>query len=331
VSPDLIVLATGVHNPLAWRHGRIGRSRKPIRPDDARWTVKIRFGVSLGIDTAVDRLPAVIDRLEADGVDSLWFSELVYSPAVDPFAGIGYALGRSPRLKVGSSVAVLPGRHPVLVAKQLVSLAILGPKRVLPVFGLRPASRAEWDLFPVPDGQRAAVFDEALQVVRALLDGNEVSFAGRFFQIDNVALGICAPAPVDLWLGGSAPAAFRRIGRLADGWLGSFLTPDEARHARESIERAAADNGRQIEPDHYGLSLAVGDGVLPEHVLAAVRGRRPDADPTDLVAADWPQLHRQLDGLIAAGLTKFVIRPVGPAPVEEFIDRFVAELLPRQN
>jgi len=275
--------------------------------------VKIRFGVSLGIDTAVDRLPAVIDRLEADGVDSLWFSELVYSPAVDPFAGMGYALGRSTRLKVGAS------------------LAVLGPKRVLPVFGLRPASRAEWDLFPVPDGQRAAVFDETLSVVRALLDGDEVSFAGRFFQIDNVTLDIRAPTRVDLWLGGSAPAAFRRIGRLADGWLGSFLTPDEARHARQSIERAAADNGRHIEPDHYGLSLAVGNGILPEEVLAAVRARRPDADPTDLVAADWPQLHRQLDGLIAAGLTKFVIRPVGSAPVEEFIDRFVAELLPRQN
>ena len=293
--------------------------------------MKVRFGVSLGIDTAVDRLPAVIDRLEADGVDSLWFSELVYSPAVDPVAGMGYALGRSTRLKVGTSVAVLPGRHPVLVAKQLASLAVLGPKRVLPVFGLRPASRAEWDLFPVPDGQRAAVFDEALTVVRALLDADEVSFKGRFFQIDNATLGIRAPAPVDLWLGGSAPAAFRRIGRLADGWLGSFLTPDEARHARESIERAAAENGREIEPDHYGLSLAVGNGALPEEVLAAVRSRRPDADPTDLVAADWPQLHRQLDGLIAAGLTKFVIRPVGSAPVEEFIDRFVAELLPRQN
>ena len=293
--------------------------------------MKIRFGVSLGIDTAVDRLPAVIDRLEADGVDSLWFSELVYSPAVDPFAGMGYALGRSTRLKVGTSVAVLPGRHPVLVAKQLASLAVLGPKRVLPVFGLRPASRAEWDLFPVPDGQRAAVFDEALSVVRALLDGGEVSFAGRFFQIDNVTLDIRAPTRVDLWLGGSAPAAFRRIGRLADGWLGSFLTLEEARHARQSIERAAADNGRHIEPDHYGLSLAVGNGILPEEVLAAVRARRPDADPTDLVAADWPQLHRQLDGLIAAGLTKFVIRPVGSAPVEEFIDRFVAELLPRQN
>ncbi|WP_328356517.1 TIGR03854 family LLM class F420-dependent oxidoreductase [Mycobacterium sp. NBC_00419] len=293
--------------------------------------MKIRFGVSLGTGTAVDELPAVVDRLEADGVDSLWFSELVYTAAVDPFAGMGFTLGRSTRLKVGTSVAVLPGRNPVLVAKQLASLAALGPKRVLPVFGLRPASAAERGLFPVPDGQRAAVFDEALELIRKLLTGDEVTFTGRFFDVAGATLGIRHQAPVDIWLGGSAPAAFRRIGRFADGWLGSFLTPAEALAARRSIEREAAAAGREIEADHFGLSLAVGDGELPDEVIAAVRARRPDADPADLLAADWPALHRQLDGLIAAGLTKFVIRPFGATPAEEFIDRFVAELLPRQN
>ena len=291
--------------------------------------MKIRFGVSLG--AAVEDLPAIIDRLESAGVDSLWFSELVYTPAIDPFAGMAYALGRTERLKVGTSVAVLPGRNPVLVAKALVSLAALGPKRVLPAFGLRPASPAEWDLFPVPDGQRAAVFDEALQVLRALLTGDEVTFAGRFFQLDAVSLGITPPVPVEVWLGGSAPAALRRIGRLADGWLGSFLTPAEAQAARESIERAATEAGRAIEPDHFGLSVAVADGGLRDEIAAAVRSRRPDVDPADLVAGDWPQLHRQLDGLIAAGLSKFVIRPVGDTPADEFIERFIEELLPRQN
>lgn len=291
--------------------------------------VKIRFGVSFG--TAVQDLPRVVDRLEATGVDSLWFSELVYTPAVDPFAGMAYTLGRTSRLKVGTSVAVLPGRNPVLVAKALASLAVLGPKRVLPAFGLRPASKAEWDLFPVPDGQRAAVFDEALEVLRALLRDDEVTFAGRYFHLTGASLGIRPPGPVDIWLGGSAPAAFRRIGRLADGWLGSFLTAEEARAARDSIERAAAEAGRTIEPDHYGLSLAVADGHLPDEVAAAVRARRPDVDPSELIAGDWQQLHRQLDGLIAAGLSKFVIRLVGAAPAHEFIERFIDELLPRQN
>ncbi|WP_163752421.1 TIGR03854 family LLM class F420-dependent oxidoreductase [Mycolicibacterium helvum] len=291
--------------------------------------MKIRFGISFG--SSVAELPHVVDRLESAGVDSLWFSELVYTPAVDPFAGMAYTLGRTERLKVGTSVAVLPGRNPVLVAKTLASLAALGPKRVLPAFGLRPASEAEWNLFPVPDGQRAVVFDEAVEVVRALLTGDEVTFAGRFFALTAASLGIRPPTPVDIWLGGSAPAAFRRVGRLADGWLGSFLTPGEARVARESIELAAAEAGRVIEPDHFGLSLAVADGGLPDAVVAGVRARRPDADPADLVAGGWQQLHAQLDGLIAAGLSKFVIRPLGETPADEFIDRFIDELLPRQN
>lgn len=293
--------------------------------------MKIRFGVGLGAGTAVAELPAIVDRLEAAGVDSLWFSELVYSPAVDPFVGMAHALGRTTRLKVGTSVAVLPGRNPVLLAKQLASLAALAPKRVLPAFGLRPATPAEWEVFPVPDGQRAAVFDESLQLLRAVLENDDVSFTGRFFKVTAASVGIRPPAPLDIWLGGSAPAAFRRIGRLADGWLGSFLTADEARSGRESIQRAAADAGREIEADHFGLSVAVAGNGLPDAVVAAVRSRRPDADPADLLAADWPALHRQIDALVAAGLTKFVIRPVGETPIDEFIDRFVEELLPRQN
>ena len=83
--------------------------------------------------------------------------------------------------------------------------------------------------------------------------------------------------------------------------------------------------------DHFGINLAVGEGELPAPVLAAVRKRRPDLDPTELVAADWVQLHRQIDDYVAAGLTKFVIRPAGQIGSEAFLESFVRELLPRQN
>jgi probable F420-dependent oxidoreductase len=293
--------------------------------------VKIRFGVGLGADIAPDRLAGIIDHLENSGVDSLWFSELVYSPAVDPMIGMAYALARTTRLKVGTSVAVLPGRHPVLVAKQLASLAALAPKRVLPVFGLRSAIPAEREVFVVPEGERAAVFDESLRVLRSVLIDDSASYSGRFFSVRGAAITPRPVPPLDIWLGGSAPSAFRRIGTLADGWLGSFLTPAEAGAGREAIERAAAEAARRIEPDHFGISLAVADGELPAEVAAAVRRRRPDLDPGELIAAGWDRLHHQLDAYVDAGLTKFVIRPVGGAPLDGFIDRFVAELVGRQN
>jgi probable F420-dependent oxidoreductase len=297
--------------------------------------VKIRFGVGLDAGTGPEQLSDIVDHLEATGVDSLWFSELVYSKAVDPFIGMAHALARTANLKVGTSVAVLPGRHPVLVAKQLASLAGLAPKRVLPVFGLRSAVPAEREIFVVPDGERAAVFDESLQLLKSVLAQEDVAFAGNYFAVSAEGVASVAsmrPAkPLDIWLAGSAPAAFRRIGQLGDGWLGSFLTPDEARHGREQIQRAAAEAGREIEPDHFGINLAVADGTPPDRLLAAVKRRRPDADPADLIAADWPQLHRLLDAHLAAGLTKFVIRSAGEHSMDDFVNRFMAELLPRQN
>ena len=293
--------------------------------------MKIRFGVGLGADTGPEKLPEIVDQLEAAGVDSLWLSELVYSPAVDPFVGMAFALARTTRLKVGTSVAVLPGRHPVLVAKQLASLAALAPKRVLPVFGLRSALPAERDLFVVPDGKRAAVFDESLRLLRIALRDDAVTFSGDFFSVRDVDVRPKPVVPLDIWIGGATPAAFRRIGNLGDGWLGSFLTTTEARQARLDISAAADAAGRAIEPDHYGINLAVGNGELPESVLAAIRRRRPDVDPAELVAADWAGLHRRLDDYIAAGLTKFVIRPAGGARTADFLEAFVTELLPRQS
>ncbi len=293
--------------------------------------MKIRFGVGLGADTGPEQLAEVVDHLEGAAVDSLWFSELVYSQLVEPFVGMAFTLARTTRLKVGTSVAVLPGRHPVLVAKQLASLSALAPKRVLPVFGLRSALPAERDLFVVPEGKRAAVFDESLQLLRIALRDDEVTFDGNYFAVSKVQVLPKPVPPLDIWIGGATAAAFRRIGTLGDGWLGSFLTPAEAGKAREAIIAAAEEAGRDIEPDHYGINLAVGNGDLPAPILAAIRKRRPDLDPTELVAADWPTLHRRLDDYIAAGLTKFVIRPAGDVALSDFLEKFVTELIPRQN
>lgn len=294
-------------------------------------TLKIRFGVGLGPDVAPDQLGTIVDRLETSGVDSLWLSELVYSPAVEPFVGMTYALARTARLKVGTSVAVLPGRHPVLVAKQLASLAALAPKRVLPVFGLRSALPAERDAFVVPDGQRAAVFDESLRLLRAALDEDAVTFDGDYFSVRDVAVLPKPASRLDIWLGGASRPGFDRIGRYGDGWLGSFVTPREAGDAVAAIRGAAAAAGREVPDDHYGINLAVGDGELPAPVLAAIRRRRPDLDPAELVAQDWAALHRQIDAYLAAGLTKFVIRPAGGASIDRFLETFVSELLPREN
>ncbi|MYW02796.1 LLM class flavin-dependent oxidoreductase, partial [Streptomyces sp. SID3343] len=191
--------------------------------------MKLRIGVGLGPRDPAD--PAtfgdVVDHMEKIGVDSLWLPDLISGDLPDPSVGIAYAAGRTTRLKLGSGVTVLPGRNPVAVAKEFATLASLAPRRVLPVFGVQHATARDRPLFPIP-GPRGAVMDEALTLVRLLLEGEDVSFAGAYFTCDHVTIRPRPTRPLDLWLGGSGPKSLRRVGRLADGWLGAALTPDEA-------------------------------------------------------------------------------------------------------
>jgi probable F420-dependent oxidoreductase len=294
--------------------------------------MKVRIGMSLGPAGTPDQFAAAVDLLEQAGVDSLWLPENVYSPLVEPFTGLAFALSRTRKLKVGTGISVLPGRHPVLVAKQLASLAGLAPRRVLPVFGLAPARDAERALFPVPAGQRAAVFDESLVLLRQLLTCPTVTFEGAYFSVSGASVAPLPAKPLDIWLGGSAPGGLRRVGRLADGWLGSLLTPAEAGAAVETINQAAADAGRAVEADHFGLSLPVAFGAIPDPLLASIRGRRPEADPANLVAAGWDGARSMIERYVEAGLSKFVIRPAAePASFAAFADGFVRELVPLQN
>ena len=294
--------------------------------------MKVRIGVSLGPVGGAGQFAAAVDLLEQAYVDSLWLPENVYSPLVEPFTGMAFALSRTRRLKAGSGISVLPGRHPVLVAKQLASLAGLAPGRVLPVFGLQPAQPAERPLFPVPSGQRAAVFDESLALLRLLLTTQKVSFAGEFFTVADADVGPLPAKPLDIWLGGSAPGGLKRVGRLADGWLGSLLTPAEAGGAVAVINEAAAAAGRAVDDDHFGLSLPVTLDGIPESLRALIGRRRPHTDPELLVAAGWDGARRMIERYVAAGLSKFVIRPAtAPEPFGSFAEGFVRELVPLQN
>ena len=149
-------------------------------------------------------------------------------------------------------------------------------------------------------GPRDEVFDESLRLLRLLLTQDTVSFGGRFFTVEGASVGPLLAKPLDIWLGGSAPGALRRVGRLGDGWLASFITPAEAAAGRAAIEEAAAAAGREVEEDHYGISLAVATGAIPDALIAAALQRRPDADPASLVATSWPEARRMIGEYVDA-------------------------------
>ncbi|GAA4977786.1 TIGR03854 family LLM class F420-dependent oxidoreductase [Yinghuangia aomiensis] len=295
--------------------------------------MKIRVGIGAGPRGDGDGLTfgGLVDRAEKLGVDSLWLPDAVTADLPDPHVGMAFAAGRTTRLKLGTGVSVLPGRNPVAVAKELATLADLAPGRILPAFGVQHARAFERQLFPVP-GRRGAVFDEALALLRLLLDRENVTYAGEFYQCEGITIRPRPARKLDLWLGGSGPAALRRIGRLADGWLAAAVTPGEAARGRRTIEAAAAEAGRVVEDDHFGLSLPVAFGDYPAELLRALRERQPDADPADLVPVGWEAARRIVRACIDGGISKFVIRPAtAPASWADFVDEFAQEMMPLET
>ena len=91
---------------------------------------------------------------------------------------------------------------------------------------------------------------------------------------------------LDVWLGGKAPSELRRVGKLADGWLASFSTPEDCKAGRDAIEEATAAAGRSIDDDHFGAMVFYTHDAIPERVMEMLTARNPSADSNDLVATD---------------------------------------------
>jgi probable F420-dependent oxidoreductase len=296
--------------------------------------VKIRIGYGLGTQHQANGpgLAALVDELERLRFDSLWLSERITGPTIDPIVGMAYAAGRTTRLKFGTSVLVLPGRNPVLLAKELASLDVVSGGRLLPAFGLGVADGAEQQAFGVERSERAAWFDEALPLIRRLWSEDAVDHAGPRFHMEALTVRPRpAQAPLDVWLGGRAPSELRRVGRLGDGWLPSFCTPEEAATGRLTIEQSAADAGRTIDPEHYGALIPYATKALPERFSAALAARRPGVDPTALVPVGLGAVRTTLERFIERRFSKFVLVPVEePASWRQELEALAGSVLTLQ-
>lgn len=273
--------------------------------------MKVRIGVAAGPGVARDpvALFELVDTLEDLGYDSLWVPDVVTTPTLDPIAALAAAAGRRSRLKLGTHL-ILPGRNPVLLARQLASLDRLSNGRLLllAVIGLRRPD--ELAAQGVEAGERTAMLEESLAIMRALWRGEEVSHHGKHYRVDGVSLGIRpVQEPLEVWLGGMVPAALRRCGRIGEGWMPGLCTPAEAAEARATIEVEADKAGRLVDDEHFGVNLSFVTGSLDDDVRTAVAARRTDLAAEDLVAVGAQGLAARVEAFLEAGFSKFVIRP----------------------
>jgi len=271
--------------------------------------VKIRIGVGLGAAAAGDDLGVLVCDMEQCGFDSLWLSEVLTTPVIDPLAGLAFAAGTVRKLKLGTTLAV-PGRNPVRLAKELATIDRLSNGRLLLVMVPGLSDPLEQQAIGMPMKERGAVIEEVLPLLRRLWSEDGVSHHGPRYAYEGLSLRPKPKQdPLEMWLGGTAPSALRRAGQLSDGWLPSLLTPEEAASGRATIERCAQEAGREIDPEHFGVSLGYAASEISERQVAQVARRRPGVDPSLLVPVGLDGLRRRLQAFIDVGFSKFVVRP----------------------
>lgn len=272
--------------------------------------MKVRFAVSpdRGWLSAV-RLLDFAAAIEAAGFDGVWLPDLPGAPALDPLVGIAFLAGRTSRLRLGANVIPL-GRQPFVLASQLAQLDQISGGRLLLTFVTGVNQPGERAALGIDGATRGELLERTLGISRDLWAGNAVDHSHAHLLESGLQLPILPfQEPLEVWLGGRGPKALERAGRIADGWLGAQLTPLEADRAREQIQLAAADAAREVDPEHFGVSIAYTRDEPDPELIRATRKRRPDIDPRQLIPVGAEALHSLVEQYIKAGLSKFVIRP----------------------
>jgi len=277
--------------------------------------MKIRFAVAPGAATTDPTGYAeLIDGLETTGFDTVWLSDVPLGPSLDPMVGLAFAAARTTRLKLGANVVPI-GRNPFVLAKELAQLDVMSGGRLL--LSLVPGIDApgERETLGAVGVDRGAAIEELVPLLRAWWAGEVVEHHGPRFSSPGVALpGRPRQDPLEIWMGGTGPAALARAGRCADGWLGAALTPTEAADARATIRSSADAAGRAVPDDHFGLSIPYSrtPGALVETTSGRLRRHRPAVEPGELLPVGAAALRDLVRRHVDGGLTKFVVRSVTP-------------------
>ena len=262
------------------------------------------------------------DFLERSEIDSIWLSDRLSSPVPVPevMTTLAAIAARTRKLKFGPSVIVLPYRTPVVAAKEMATIDWLSEGRLFPAVGVGVELPREFEASGVPFNQRGRRTDEAIHVIRLLWTEDEVSFQGEFYKLDRVTV-FPKPwqNPPPIWIGGKSDAAIKRTARLGDGWIPSFITPEEFRAGVERVKELAAAAGREVPDDHFGTLISFAIAESPEAALAMAhpyiqRGRVDDATLRECTAfGPVDVLLAKIEEYVKAGASKFILRPLCPS------------------
>jgi probable F420-dependent oxidoreductase len=290
----------------------------------------MKIGIHLPqIGGAALEIGRVARRAEQSGYESIWVSDHLLVPEtggrlppieiMEPVATLAYVAGLTSRIKLATSVMVVPYRNAIHLAKELATLDRMAPGRL--VAGVASGwLEAEFRALGVSFENRGPYTDEAIALMRVMWSSAVPEFHGKFFNLSGMHFG---PRPeagtIPIWVGGISRRAIRRAVELGDGWHGTRMNPDQVAERIGWIRELAARRERSLEGFRISHRVYVGFAEKWTDTGGYVEG----------VLAPPGELADYLNRFAGIGVDEILISPIGGESVEKFMDRFDAEVRPR--
>ena len=217
----------------------------------------------------------IVKRAETLDYDSVWVTDHVIMPRaanviyrehmLDPLSLISYLAAVTDRISIGTSVIIIPYRHPLVVAKMVATTDQLSKGRI--IFGAGVGwTEEEFTALGRPYDERGEMTDEHLRLIKAVWTNENLSFEGKYTQFKEMTV---SPQPFQrphppVWIGGNARTARRRAAQLGEGWHPVGLTPEEVAKGVNDLKVLWRENNREGDPLVSLRALVSLEGVSDE-------------------------------------------------------------------
>lgn len=271
------------------------------------------------------------------GFDSVWVTDHIIVPhsmdliyrdnMLEPVALLSHLAGLVPRIKLGTSVLILPYRNPVVLAKMLATIDQLSGGRVIVGVGGGWMTE-EFAALSTSYSERGKVSDECLRIMRALWTRENVSFHGQYTSFSDMQVSpLPARQHLPIWVGGVSARARRRAAELGDGWHATSLTPEAVAEGVRHLKQLWTKHGRTGEPVISMRAPLFIEGISQDILSYAPRPGR------DLLHGDIETLTARLQAYQKAGAQHFVFE----LSMQSFdssartMETFISQIKPKLN
>jgi probable F420-dependent oxidoreductase len=225
---------------------------------------------------------------------------LEHKPLVEPLIAIATMAAVTDRIRFVTNVLKLPIRHPVILAKEVTTLAVLASERVALGVGSSPWPD-DYEIVELPWARRGRRFDECIEIIRGLATGDYFEFDGEHYRFPAIKLNPTPRAPIPILIGGHGEANLERAGRIGDGWISAGMSEEQLTATLARLQERREEYGRADAPfEIHAVTIDsfTADGIkrLEEQGVTHTMGGFSAANPYSR-EADTEPLHAKLDAL----------------------------------